>query len=138
MKKTLALIFMSGMAVLSQTEMAMATPETITSITPSHERPVIEEAQFEPGVSIEGVQHAICQGQPYGRKSYSSAEREAACQRYAELTGIQPERSSRPSGALIIGALSLLVTSSIAYAIHRHSKTKSQAKRVRSLKGSRK
>jgi len=43
--------------------------------------------KIESGVSMEDAQRAICTGEDYGRKEWSNAERQAACQKYEELTG---------------------------------------------------
>lgn len=70
------------------------------------------------GVSIEDVQYSICQG-TYGGKDWSESEKQAACQRYEQMTGTKSQTHD-PSVALAV--LVPLILIAIVYAAHRYKK----------------
>lgn len=72
------------------------------------------------GLSIKDAQHAICKG-TYGRKEWSSSQRQTACQRYEELTGIKLESNTQPIDLSFITIFaSLLLIVIVAYVFYRH------------------
>ena len=78
------------------------------------------------GVSTDEVQLAICQGQPYGGRKHSTAEREAACQRYEQMTGLIAPRANTGEGILMAGSIIavILLFVLVWYVIHKGKKSK--------------
>ena len=72
------------------------------------------------GATSEGVQRAICEGQNYGRKEYSSAERDAACKRYEQLVN-EKNNIDQPNTALIASTLgvALIIVVIVGYLVYR-------------------
>ena len=77
------------------------------------------------GVSIEDVQYAICQG-TYGGKEWSEADKQAACQRYEEMTG---GKSQTYDLSVALAVLAPLILVAVIYAAYRHKKKQSSNKR---------
>jgi hypothetical protein len=59
---------------------------------------------MQSGVSTDQVQRAICNGTRTAR-SYSATEREAACRRYEEMTGLPAPRANTGEGILLAGSV---------------------------------
>lgn len=75
--------------------------------------------ETSPGLTIEDAQHAICKG-TYKAKEWSSAERQAACVRYEELTGTKPESSYKSADLSIVTIiLALLLAIILGYVVYR-------------------
>lgn len=91
---------------------------------------------MQEGVTAEGVQKAICDGLPYGRKEYTAAEREAACQRYEELTGIAAPRARPDYTMHIAGSVVtvFLLAVFVWYIFYKRKATKNLRQKTRSSK----
>lgn len=78
------------------------------------------------GVTSDGVQRAICEGQNYGRKEYTPAEREAACKRYEQLVN-ERNNPNQSDAAMITGvaiAAVLIIAALTGYFIYRRKRNK--------------
>lgn len=82
------------------------------------------------GVSTEEVQHAICLGGSYGGKEWSASEREEACQRYEQMTGLVAPRANTGEGILMAGSIIgvVLLSAIVVYVILKR-KTKRRARK---------
>ena len=83
------------------------------------------------GVTSDGVQRAICEGQNYGRKEYTPAEREAACQKYEQLVN-EKNNPNQPETAMITGvaiAAVLIIAALVGYFVYRRKRNNKKTKR---------
>lgn len=79
--------------------------------------------ETNPGLTTKDAQYSICKG-TYGGKEWSSAERQAACQRYEEITGTKLESSSKPSDLSAAAVtFALFITIVFAYVLYRRKTT---------------
>jgi hypothetical protein len=90
------------------------------------------------GLSASDAQHAICTGQPYGRKEWSSSERREACQRYEKLTGkkvdVNISEGANPADfTVVIVAVAVLLVGSI-YAFYRFKTNSNRLKKLKTDK----
>ena len=78
---------------------------------------------MQEGVTIQGVQKAICDGLPYGRKEYTATEREAACKSYEEMTGTTAPQSKSDYTIYIAGAVaaSILLLAIVWYIFYKRT-----------------
>lgn len=81
---------------------------------------------MQQGVSTDGVQLAICQGQPYGGRSHTAAEREVACQQYEQITGLTAPDANTGEGILFAGSIAVVVVlcAAVCFVISRRKFTK--------------
>jgi len=77
------------------------------------------------GISIKDAQYAICKG-TYGGRQWSATERQAACHRYEQITGVKVESSDGHADLLIVVAIVVLILTVILVALrstlHRRKK----------------
>lgn len=82
------------------------------------------------GVSADGVQLSICKGHPYGGKNYSLAEREAACEKFEQITGLDAPQVSPVDTTVLTGSLAftamLLAIGAFVFLKHMPKKTNSR------------
>lgn len=78
------------------------------------------------GVTSDSVQRAICEGQNYGRKEYTPAEREAACKRYEQIINERnnPNQSDAATITGIAVAAVLIIAVLAGYFVYRRKRSK--------------
>lgn len=91
------------------------------------------------GVTLQSVQYMICVDGKYGRKDWSSEEREAACKQFKEMTGVDIQPVDNSSNVMLLtgGAILILVVGIIiGYTVGQYSSNRKGSKKA--LKKSRK